>query len=424
MTHPSPLSDHSLQQAANEFSTVILPWWWENGIDRERGGFFTCWDNRGQRLASEDKYTWSQGRFVWLLARAANLARSGVLDLDVSADDLVEAAQRGAEFVLQHALLDDDTCHFAVAGDGTPLDQPRSVYADLFVVMGMAELGAATNDDHWTRSIVGLARRASQEISEGTAPTPPYAVPAGHRAFGPQMILANTVWEIASSLERQGRQQGDVLQGLRRCVTTMLAHRQPSGDFAELMPTDPADPLESLVARHRVPGHALEGLWVALLSDELLASHGAERTSGPSTEEMLDSIGVLCEQGWDHEVGGLLHYVDRDGGEPQGSTVGTEYEALVQRTWDTKLWWIHTEASYVTALAAQRHGHELSARWHQRIWDYTMETFPGRDQGAEWIQIRERDGEPLDTVVALPVKDPFHISRNLMQLAELRGSAS
>jgi N-acylglucosamine 2-epimerase len=29
----------------------------------------------------------------------------------------------------------------------------------------------------------------------------------------------------------------------------------------------------------------------------------------------------------------------------------------------------------------------------------------------EWIQIRNRKGEPEEKVVALPVKDPFHVTR-------------
>ena len=37
----------------------------------------------------------------------------------------------------------------------------------------------------------------------------------------------------------------------------------------------------------------------------------------------------------------------------------------------------------------------------------------------EWVQIRKRDGSPQDKVVALPVKDPFHITRNLILILEL-----
>ena len=37
----------------------------------------------------------------------------------------------------------------------------------------------------------------------------------------------------------------------------------------------------------------------------------------------------------------------------------------------------------------------------------------------EWIQIRDRQGAPLEAVVFLPVKDPFHIARCLMLILQL-----
>jgi hypothetical protein len=37
----------------------------------------------------------------------------------------------------------------------------------------------------------------------------------------------------------------------------------------------------------------------------------------------------------------------------------------------------------------------------------------------EWIQIRDRQSMPVETVVALPVKDPYHILRNVLLILEL-----
>jgi len=58
--------------------------------------------------------------------------------------------------------------------------------------------------------------------------------------------------------------------------------------------------------------------------------------------------------------------------------------------------------------------------WHDKLFDYTFTTFPNPDPDIrEWIQIRRRDGAPQDKVVALPVKDPYHITRNLILILEL-----
>ena len=56
----------------------------------------------------------------------------------------------------------------------------------------------------------------------------------------------------------------------------------------------------------------------------------------------------------------------------------------------------------------------------------TFRTFPNPNPKiGEWIQIRNRLGEPESKVVALPVKDPFHIARNLILIIDLlEGHAS
>ena len=50
--------------------------------------------------------------------------------------------------------------------------------------------------------------------------------------------------------------------------------------------------------------------------------------------------------------------------------------------------------------------------------DYSFSTFPSTNNG-EWVQIRDRKGEPIDKVVALPVKDPFHIMRDFLKIIKL-----
>jgi N-acylglucosamine 2-epimerase len=42
-------------------------------------------------------------------------------------------------------------------------------------------------------------------------------------------------------------------------------------------------------------------------------------------------------------------------------------------------------------------------------------TFPD-PSGKEWIQIRDREGTPIRRVVALPVKDPYHIARCFLKI--------
>lgn len=408
-------------RARTELETVILPFWWSSGIDHDHGGFHTCFDNRGLERTAETKFTWSQGRFVWLLTRVADLAERGLLTAD--AEELTRWAERGAEFLERSAILPDGTCRFAVQRDGRPLADPtvpaRSVYADLFVVMGLAELAGRTGDRDRLAVVGPVLHRAATDIHRHQAPTPPYRIPPGHDALGPHMILLNALLVLAEAESRLGLEALATRRLLAEEVEHVIGFRAADGTFVEMPPLAglPGPQATGLVERHRVPGHALEALWMLLAAEDLLGTD-THRSA------VLESVPALCELGWDLEHGGLLRYADAAGPvQPRGSHDGGPYVEGVLATWDRKLWWVHSEACATTAIAHRRYGFEPAAAWFQRLWDYTLATFPAGSQGREWIQIRDRRGAPSEEVVALPVKDPFHIARNLMQLVELGEAA-
>ncbi|WP_147915938.1 AGE family epimerase/isomerase [Ruania zhangjianzhongii] len=404
-------------RARAELEQVILPFWYELGIDHELGGFHTCFDNRGRDRTAETKFTWSQGRFVWLLAHAATLAERGLLTAD--ADQLTQWAVRGAQFLTEHTIRPDGTTRYAVHRDGAPIEDgsapERSVYADLFVVMGLAELAGRTGRPTDLAPARLVLDRASADIHAGTAPTPPYAVPEGRDALGPHMILLNALLVLAQAEQTLGVESSGTRQALAAEAAHVMSFRAADGTFVEMRRTEPRPPdvPETQVDRHRVPGHAIEAIWMVLAAGELLGTDD-HRTSA------LESVPALCALAWDPEYEGLLRYTDAAGPtRPAGAAEPTPYLDGVLATWDTKLWWVHSEACATTAIAHRRYASEAARPWFERLWDYTLRTFPAGDQGREWIQIRDRQGNPKDEVVALPVKDPFHITRNLMQLVEL-----
>ena len=61
----------------NELSNQILSFWLPRCLDTQYGGYVNCFDNSGRNLVSCDKYTWSQGRFVWMFAKLAQLDAAG-----------------------------------------------------------------------------------------------------------------------------------------------------------------------------------------------------------------------------------------------------------------------------------------------------------------------------------------------------------
>jgi N-acylglucosamine 2-epimerase len=125
------------------------------------------------------------------------------------------------------------------------------------------------------------------------------------------------------------------------------------------------------------------------------------------------------EAGWDGEAGGIFRYVAPEGGAPVGDPVGA-FEELIAHSWSTKIWWPHSETLYATLLAYELTGDDAMRRLHDKAFGYTFATFPHPERSVgEWIQIRDRQGRPLQQVVGLPVKDPYHLLRNLMLIVEL-----
>lgn len=409
----------------------VLAWWSRHGADDELGGVRTCFTNRGQ-LRTTEKYTWSQGRWAWTCALIVEEIDAGRLQGD--RDLWHRRALHTADFLAEHAFLPDGRTAFLLSARGEPVADAQgelatSVFADLFAVLGLAgalRLTDPSTDDRehgtgapaatrgpaagWLAQAERTLHGAADSLRRRTARSEPYPVPRGFGDLAGPMTLLH----VAAELHRAtGSDLAAEVMSEARAVLL-------DGDDAFLGPEfwwehrpDATADHDTLLARHVTPGHLLELLW-------MLVHVGDQHPQLAVPESTLTALALRAlETGWDQAEGGLLRYVDRENGAaPAGRELGTPYEALVHRTWDTKLWWVHAETLYATALLERRTGSPEIARWAEQVREYTMATFPD-PEGQEWIQIRSRDGSPLDEVVALPVKDPMHIARSLLLLNAL-----
>lgn len=393
----------------------VLPFWLSGPYDTSRGGVFTCLENESGRRVSDDKFVWSQGRFAWLMAHAARLVERGVLHGD--RDVYLDAAVRTSAFLVDHAFLDNGSCAYLLAGDGTKKEfregegHDISFFADGFVALGLAETARATRDAALLDRALTLYDDVRRRLSQGTVRMEPYPLPAGYSSHSVPMIMLN----VSQELERASRDLGDARherlarEGLADMDTILGTFVRPDRTIQEVVPTDGP---ERLLTRHRTPGHAIESMWFVI---EQALRFDRPDAIAVATEVMKTSIRI----GWDEAHGGLLRFVSPGGGPPEGPADGP-YERLILDTWDSKIWWPHSEALYATLLGSIVADDDELRAMHDRFYRYVMTTFPNPDRSVgEWIQIRDRTGRPLDKVVGLPVKDPYHVIRNLMLLVEL-----
>ncbi|HOX06894.1 MAG TPA: AGE family epimerase/isomerase [Planctomycetota bacterium] len=399
--------------------------YWLKQVDWERGGVLNCLSNRGDKLLHEHKFVWSQGRFAWQCARLYETSVGEVPE--ETRKKYMDAARGTARFLMDHARIAGGGCAFVLSRDGRPImigDDGRerpirpgeyydySTNADDFAYYGVSEYARVSGDREayeWAKDVYQSLR---QRIKAGTAHHDyPYPTPKGYKTHGTPMGLLEEAQELCRTAERFGDAPfaAELADTARQCMEDVMdLFVQPDKIVLEMLSPE-YQPVDTLLGRYVNPGHTLEDMWFVIhqamrLNDREVIDRAAEVTM------------ATCRLGWDDEHGGIPQFCDRDGGQPKGPVPPElEREVMVHKVrnlWDKKLWWPHSEALYALLLVHEQTGSSEALDEYSRFHDYTFRTFPNPDKAVgEWIQIRNRRGEPEEAVVALPVKDPMHIVR-------------
>ena len=380
----------NLQALENLYRTTLLadviPFWMRHGPDLA-GGLNTCIRDDGSSI-SRDKWVWSQWRAVWVFSALHNRieARPEWLGL---ARDL-------CRFLAEHGPLDNGHWPLLLDANGNVLRGYESVYVDGFALYALAELFRATGDSA-VRELAMRTFAAVREALGASQPPPawPYPIAPGQRTHGISMIFSLALHDLAEATGEAEVRVAALAQH-RAVMETFL--RPERGLVLERMRQDGAEapPPQGTAV---VPGHAIESMWFQI--------HIAQsRNDSATIATAVAAIRRHLEAGWDGEYGGILHAIDADG--------------RPDPAWgfaDAKLWWPHTEALCATLLAYEHCREDWCLQWHERIREYSFAHYPVPEHG-EWRQKLDRRGQPMEEVVALPVKDPFHLPRALILCLE------
>lgn len=395
----------------------LLPFW-ARALDPLHGGIYTCFNNRGEKLVSTRKYAWSQGRFLWLWSKIASTIAEDRLDGDLGSYHA--HLEKTARFLEKHVFMQNGNCAFLLSETGEMIESApgqgydTSIYADCFVVIGLAGYAALARDRRRYDTARALYDRIRKRLQSGNFRTEPFPVPEGYRAHSIPMIMLNVSQELLYAAENLQMQDSSDLSGYAiGYMTDIMENFCVENDrIAELLPDDPSE-ADSLLARHLNPGHTLESMWFVMHSAIKNECSWVIEKAARTTERALRT-------GWDEVYGGLFRFVDKGGGKPTGRKLSFPFEKVITESWDMKLWWPHSEALYTTLLVYLLTEDETFWSWHEKIRHYVFRTFPHPDpQVGEWIQIRDRRGRPVEKVAALPVKDPFHILRNMLLILDI-----
>lgn len=409
------LDQSYLQKYKSLIEDDFFPYW-STKVDTAFGGILNCINNYGDKKISDDKFTWSQGRWLWILGKLYSLIEKGVFT-EISAEQVKKEMEGTYDFIVKNCIGEDFSCTYLLDKEGNKqIDKKTnrydaSIFADCFALIGLAQYHASLHEQKNLDLVSSLYASILRRIKQNDFLTEPYPIPEGYKVHSIPMILVNTIYETIKMKETFAMDTtSEIADGLEM-VNNILDDFICNGYIREHISTE-ENYKELLLDRHVNPGHTLEDAWFLA---EFLEAYGSIQ---PRMEQFSLLVMNAFDIGWDKEFGGLLRFVDRDGGKPKGKSGESDFELLINNTWDMKLWWPHSEALYVFLYFYNKTGNLEFLNRYKMLEEYVFNTFPNTEIG-EWIQIRRRDGLPEEKIVALPVKDPFHILRTFIKIIEL-----
>jgi N-acylglucosamine 2-epimerase len=364
----------------------ILRWWLEHALDSECGGIFSCIRDDGG-IISTDKYVWSQVRAVWTFAAAYN--RIDPLR------EWYDAAEAVYAFIAGPGRNDEGDWNFLLAHDGTLKEGPESIQTDAYAICALVEYARMTGSQEAAEIALETYRRVLWKLARpGSYRTKPYPIPDRAKAQRVSMQFSLAFTELGKFLK-----DTQIIAEGKRLTDDVLNHfRRPDlGASVEYLSEDNSL-LPPPVGTYASPGHGIETAWFQIENLRAFEDRVA----------LLKACEIMkwnFEKGWDPEYGGLVLGMDLNGGKPYLPNA------------EAKIWWPFTEAICGALMAYEVCREQWCLEWFAQSHNWAFSHFPDREHG-EWTQRLDRCGQKIDTVVALPVKDPFHLPRGLIYAIE------
>lgn len=130
---------NSLNEIKDHIENGIIPYWLNNSVDREFGGYLTCFDEEGKPDSDTNKYIVTQTRMIWGFSAYYREYPERM--------DLRRAAEQGVEFLIKNFWDSGYGGWFwKVSREGKVLDAGKVVYGQSFAIYALSEFTLATGN--------------------------------------------------------------------------------------------------------------------------------------------------------------------------------------------------------------------------------------------------------------------------------------
>lgn len=371
-------------QYKSELLDNVMPFWLENSIDKECGGYFTCLERDG-KVFDTDKFIWLQGREVWMFSMLYNTVEQK--------PEWLEAAIHGGEFLKKYGHDGNYNWYFSLDREGKPLVDPYNIFSYTFATMAFGQLYKATGNEEYSEitrktfdiilSKVDNPKGKWTKAHPGTRSLKNFALP---------MILCNLALEIEHLLTPDFMK--NVIDTCIHEVMEVFYRPELGGIIVENVTVD-GELSDTFDGRLVNPGHAIEAMW-------FIMDLGVRLNNQKLIDKAIEVTLTMVEYGWDKEHGGIFYYKDRMGYPPQ------------QLEWDQKLWWVHIESLISLLKGYKLTGSKECLAWFEKVHNYSWEHFKDKEY-PEWYGYLDRRGEVLLSLKGGKWKGCFHVPRGMYQ---------
>ncbi len=391
---------------------TLLPFWIENSVDTECGGFLTYFDRDGNPTGETDKTLVCQTRMIFTMASAH---RAGLGD-----GRCAEIAQAGAEFLIEHFRdREHGGWYWICDRHGKPLNDDKIIYGHDFAMYSLSELALATGSDlareyalatydDICRHVIDTAHGGYYEMLYRDWSLQPGGVYGGDRksldVHMHMMEALTTLYELTGSLVHRRR----LLETIDILLTKMLDPVHGTGIAQFSLALEPlraiifksvwgsdrdAEADEGRPINNTNYGHNVEFGWLLNHAAAILGEHAGDYSG------VLRKLYDHCVRyGIDEEYGGI--FVE---GPNDAPTENAEKE-----------FWQQAEAlvGMLDACVTFRD----DSYWHAftKVFDFVWNHNINHDVG-EWYALLNRDGSVRWDYMGHAWKISYHTVRSMIQ---------
>ena len=376
----------------------ILPFWINNMVDRENGGFYGRIDGHGNLHADAEKGGILNARILWTFSAAYRV---------LGKSEYLEMATRAKDYIIAHFIdREYGGTYWSLDYKGNPKDTKKQFYAIGFMIYGLSEYVRATGDkealDYAIQLFECIEEHSLDVIYNGY-------IEACTREWGEiaDMRLSdldanypksqNTHLHIIEPYANLYRVWKDerlekALRNMINIFTDKILNPETNhlDLFFEKDWTRGAGHLESY-------GHDIECSW--LMHEAALVLGDAEVLK--KVEEIVPLVAKASEKGLNPD-GSMIHEANLDTGHVD----------------DDLHWWVQAEAVVGFYNIYQHFGDESALDKSLQCWQYIKDNLIDYE-GGEWYWSRRPDGTlNLDDDKAGFWKCPYHNGRMCLEIIE------